>query len=125
MVHPDFWEEFAGKGLLKFSTIYMGIIWDSDEIFLSDIPEPNEEGDDNNFNKTRRECHKIAEDKWITIYQNAEGTGWDHEEALEDLGEPKWSPEPKTMLEAVELAFKDKFVNSDDHPALKLIRGKK
>lgn len=125
LVHPDYWDEFTGRGLLKYSIFHMGIIWDSDEIFLSDIPEPDEEGNDNNFHKTRRECYKIAEDKWITLFQNAESTGWDHEEALEDLGEPKWPSDPKAMLEAVELAFKDKFVNSDDHPALKHIRGNK
>jgi len=48
---------------------------------------------------------------------------YDITEAVSELPEPIWPEEPETMEKAIEVAFKNNFIESYDHPALKRLRG--
>lgn len=123
LVVPELFAEASALGKLKRVTIFMGITYPGDIIFLSDIPLPNEDGSDNGWNRSRRLAYKIAEKKWIKLRTNKDLGAYEIIEAVSELPEPVWPDEPKSIVEALSIAFKDSLVDRIDHPVLKRLRG--
>jgi hypothetical protein len=59
---------------------------------------------------------------WIRIKANMELGCYEFTEAMGNLPEPKW-PEGMTMRQLLTLAFKDRLINSLDHPIARQLRG--
>jgi hypothetical protein len=62
--------KIISTGKLKPVTIYTGITFTGQVLFLSDIPFPDMDGKDNEYNRSRRIAYDIAESKWIKIQAN-------------------------------------------------------
>ncbi len=56
---------------LKLVTIYTGITYEGN-IFLTEIAEPDAEGKDNEFNRTRRLTYEVGEIKWVKHQMNTQ-----------------------------------------------------
>jgi hypothetical protein len=108
---------------LKLVTIYTGILYGSGEIFLSEIAQPDVEGKDNEFNRTRRIAYTMAETHWVKLQTNDSIGAYCTILAVSKLPDPEWPEEPENMEKAVQIAFKDKFVDDHNHPVLKKLRG--
>jgi hypothetical protein len=123
MVIPELISEVLSTGRLKPVTIYTGITYPGQVLFLSDVPLPEPDGKDNGYNRSRRLAYELAKKKWIKIQANRPLGAYDITEAISALPEPVWPEEPKSMIEALEIAFKDKLIDSLGHPVLKRLRG--
>jgi hypothetical protein len=110
-------------GRLKPVTIYTGITFTGQVFFLSDIPLPDTDGKDNEYNRSRRVAYDLAETKWVKIQANKALGAYDIIEAVSKLPEPVWPEDPVTMEKALEIAFKNNYLDSNEHPVLKRLRG--
>ena len=108
---------------LKLVTIYTGITYGSGEIFLSEIAQPDAEGRDNEFNRTRRIAYTKAETQWVKLQTNDSIGAYYTVLAMSKLPEPEWPEEPENIVKAIEIAFKDKTIDDHNHPNLKKLRG--
>lgn len=108
---------------LKLVIIHTGNTYGSGEIFLSEIAQPDAEGKDNEFNRTRRIAYTIAETKWVKLQTNDIIKAYDTVFAISKLPDPEWPEEPGNMIKAIEIAFKDRFIDDINHPVLKRLRG--
>jgi hypothetical protein len=52
--------------------------------------------------------------KWISLWANMNAGAYDIYEALGNLAEPRWPDD--TFHELLKIAFRDRLVNSLDHP---------
>lgn len=60
LVAPEFIDEVLSNGKLKPAMIYTGITYIGQILFLSDIPLPDSDGKDNEYNRSRRLAYEIA-----------------------------------------------------------------
>jgi hypothetical protein len=123
LVIPELMSEVASSGKLKPVIIYAGITFTGHVFFLSDIPLPDSDGKDNEYNRSRREAYEMAKKKWVKIQADKALGAYEIMEAVSQLPEPMWPEKPASMLEAIEIAFKNKVIDSYDHPVLKRLRG--
>lgn len=120
---PELVTEILSTGKLKPVIIYIGITYPGEVIFLSDIPLPDSDGKDNEYNRSRRLAYDLAKTKWVKIQANKALGAYEIIEAVSELPEPVWPEELETIEKALEIAFKDKLIDSYDHPVLKRLRG--
>lgn len=123
LIIPELMSEAASSGKLKPVIIYAGITFTGQVFFLSDIPLPDSDGKDNEYNRSRREAYETAKTKWVKIQVNKALGAYEILEAVSQLPEPVWPEKPASMLEAIEIAFKNNVIDSYDHPLLKKLRG--
>lgn len=62
-----------------------------------------------------------AKERWTRIRANMAEGCYRVEEAIIELSEPTWPSE--TFGSLVKIAFKDRFIDSEDHPVLQMLRG--
>ena len=109
-------------GKLKSVMIYT-LINREGVLFLSDIPLPDEDGKDNEYHRSRRQGYKIGITDWVKIRPNKSLGAYEIFRAIGELPAPVWPDETKTMNSALKIAFKDKIIDSADHPVLQDLRG--
>jgi hypothetical protein len=120
LVAPSMWDALAGEG--RPATLFTAItrqgvslIW---PLFL---PLEGGGGATSGWYESAREAVELAKKKWIRIRADMSLGAYRLFEAQGDLSEPVW-PE-KTMGELLKIAFKDRVIDSDDHPVVKRLRG--
>jgi len=74
-----------------------------------------------NWTKSTLDAIGAAQKGWIRMQANMSGGYYDIYKASGNLPEPEW-PE-LTFQEIIRIAFRDRFIDSLDHPALKQLRG--
>ena len=90
--------------------------------FLWPLTLPDEEGRPNRWHETAIEAARIAEDQWVKVVADMSAGRYVPNVAQGNLPEPDWSEVPP-MGELLRLSFKGRFIDSEDHPVLKRLRG--
>jgi len=85
------------------------------------ISLPGEDGRTNNWNQSAMEAAQMANSKWIRVASNMSMGGYDTFVATGDLPEPEWPD--KSMQEIMDIAFKDRYITTEDHPVIRRLRG--
>jgi hypothetical protein len=101
LIDSDLAPEVLSTGKLKTVIIYTGITFTGQVLFLSDIPFPDMDGKDNEYNRSRRIAYDIAKSKWVKIQANRAVGSYNISEAVSELPEPIWPEEPATMEKAI------------------------
>jgi hypothetical protein len=101
LLDPALYHEVIETKKLKLVTIFTGITYGSGEIFLLDISQPDAEGRDHEFNRTRRLAYKAAETQWVKLQRNDSIGAYDTVLAISKLPEPEWPEEPENMVKAI------------------------
>ena len=118
LVNQPLWPALANELIAKI--LYLTITRQGD-ICIWPIRLPDEEGKIDNWNRSAHEAVPIAMTKWVRVSSNRSLGAYEVWEAQGDLGEPEW---PDLSFDAIlEIAFKDRFIDSLNHPALKRLRG--
>lgn len=123
IVAPQLIPEVLDTGRLKPVLLYTLMTHTHKVFFLSDIPLQDADGKDNEYNRSRREAYEIAKEKWVKIQANMPLGAYEIFRARGELPDPVWPDEPGTMKDALKIAFKNKIIDSIDHPVLKQLRG--
>ncbi len=123
LVAEEFRQELLEQGLLKPVRLFFLLAYGTGVFFLSDIILPDAEGKINPYNKSRLLHYQTAKDQWIKIVASQELGVYNIFVPKSKFPEPEWPTKPSNILEAVEIAFRDRFIETADHPVLKKIRG--
>jgi hypothetical protein len=118
LVQRDLWAELAGEVCavcLFLATSKQG------DAFLWPVKLPGVDGRSNSWNESALAAARLAEARWVRVAANMAAGMYDVFEAQGEIAEPTWPD--KTFKEVLELAFKGRFVDSPDHPAVKALRG--
>jgi len=73
------------------------------------------------WSRSAAEAAEIAETRWVSVRSNMDLGAYELFEAQGEIGEPEWPD--LTMDDAIRIAFKDRFLDSNEHPALRRLRG--
>jgi hypothetical protein len=93
----------------------------ANNVFLWPIPLPGSDGKDNPWHQSAREAVRLACERWVRIVSNRSLGAYEANVTRAELAEPSWPA--KTFGELLKVAFRDRFIDSIDHPVLKRLRG--
>ena len=117
-VSPDLLSDLLGE--VYRVCLHLAITKQSD-VFLWPVKLPGPDGRRNEWNDSAMEAAKLAESKWVRMAANMANGHYDVFEAVGELAEPTWPD--LSLKEVLRLCFKDRFIESMDHPCLKALRG--
>lgn len=120
LVAPSLWPELStestfGPRLLITTLNRQGVL------FLWPIRLPGPDGKIDTWNQSALEAAKLAMGKWVRVAANMSLGAYDVFEAVGGLPEPEWPELP--FRDILQLAFKDRFIESLSHPVLQRLRG--
>lgn len=118
LVDPGLWSELPGEIVPKvlFTTINRQAV-----LRFWPIRLPGDDGRLDPWNQSALEAAQIAKKKWIRLASNMSLGAYEVFEASGDLAEPEWPD--NTFQEILEIAFKNHFIKSMDHPVICRLRG--
>ena len=90
--------------------------------FLWRLKLPRSDGQSNHWNDAALVAAKLAETKWVRIASNMTAKCYDVFEATGINVEPQWADDLE-FKDILRLCFKDRFIDSLDHPFLQRLRG--
>jgi hypothetical protein len=117
-VTPDLRAELAGElkpVLLATAITRQGVT------FLWPVSLPDEGGRRNAWAETAREAYELAKTAWVRMPADMSLGAYRIYEAEGRLSDPVW-PE-KTLSELLKLGFRDRIIDSAEHPVIKRLRG--
>lgn len=90
-------------------------------VFLWPVKLPRSEGRHDEWNRSAMEATELGMKNWIRVAANMSLGAYEVFEATADLPDPVW---PEIEFEKIlEIAFRDKFIRTIDHPVLRRLRG--
>lgn len=118
LVDRSLWSEMLGEiyPVCIFSTVTR-----QGDVLLWPVKLPGTDGKSNSWNESAIAAARLAENTWVRVAANMAAGMYDVFEASGQLSEPEWPN--VTFPELLRLAFKDRFIQTNDHPALRALRG--
>lgn len=120
LVTPDLHSLFGTEPTMKRVTLFTGISRNND-VFLWPVALPGADGKDNDWNRSAREAAALAMERWVRIVSNRSLGAYEPQVTRAEIPEPRWPN--KSFSELLRLAFRDRFIQSADHPVLQRLRG--
>lgn len=93
------------------------------DLFLWPVKLPGADGRSNSWNDSALAAALLAELKWVRVGANMTAGMYDVFEATAELPDPVWPD--LSLQQLLRLGFKDKFIDSVDHPILQALRGER
>jgi hypothetical protein len=90
-------------------------------LFLWPVKLPGPDGKENEWHRSARAAAETANTAWVRITANMSLGAYELVEAKGDLPEPEW-PE-NSFGEILRIAFKERFIDSLDHPLIRRLQG--
>lgn len=118
LVAPEMWNELPGE--IK-PTLLVTTITRHGDLLLWPVKLPGLDGRSNNWHESALDAAKQAESMWVKVVANLNIGAYDVYEATGNIPEPEW-PE-YSFEEILEKAFRDKYIQDFDHPAVKKLLG--
>ena len=120
LVDPSLWESLAGESTFGPRALITTINRQK-VLFLWPIRLPGADGRIDDWNRSALDASQMAKDKWVRVQSNRSLGAYEVYEASGECGEPKW--EVPDLSGLLRIAFKDRFIDTDDHPVLRRLRG--
>jgi hypothetical protein len=90
-------------------------------LHLWPVKLPGPDGKHNEWHRSAAEAAELAMHKWLRVTANMSLGAYEVFEATGDLPEPIW---PKLPLNKIlEIAFRDRIIDTLDHPVIQRLRG--
>jgi hypothetical protein len=120
LVAPELWHELAseatfGPRMLITSVTRQGVL------FLWPIRLPGQDGRIDEWNRSAMEAAETARKSWVRVQANMNLGAYETSVAKGITAEPEFPD--LTMAEILRIAFKDRYIDSLDHPVLRRLRG--
>ncbi|MDB4409322.1 hypothetical protein N9235_00710 [Gammaproteobacteria bacterium] len=118
LVSPEMRSELPGEVAPK---VLMTTISRQGVLFLWPLRLPGEDGRLDEWGRSALEVARMASDQWIRVSANMSLGAYDSFIATGDLPEPEW---PDMDLQKIlKLAFRDRYIDSPEHPVVERLRG--
>jgi hypothetical protein len=85
------------------------------------VPLPSEDGRRNRWTDTAQEAMHLAQEKWVRLVPDMGLGAYRIYLAEGQLSDPIWPD--KAFEELLEIAFKDRVIDTSDHPVVRRLRG--
>ena len=118
LVDPAIWPELPGEIVPKvlFTTINRQSV-----VFLWPVRLPGEDGRQDAWNHSALEAADLATKQWVRVAANMSLGAYEVFEAAGNLPEPEWPD--IGFKELLEIAFRDNFIQTLEHPVIRSLRG--
>jgi hypothetical protein len=90
-------------------------------LFLWPIKLPTEGQRFSGWTETAREAAELAKTRWVRLVADMGLGGYRIYHAQGELSEPEWPD--KNLQELLQIAFRDRVVDTDSHPVVRRLRG--
>ena len=118
LVSPEMRMELPGEVVPK---VLMTSINRQGVLFLWPIRLPGEDGRHDEWNRSALEIARMSSDQWIRVAANMSLGAYDPYLATGDLPEPEWPD--MDLRQILKLAFRDRYIDSPEHPVVERLRG--
>ena len=118
LVSPEMRHELPGEVIPK---ALMTAINRQGVLFLWPIRLPGEDGRHDEWNRSALEAARMAADQWMRVSANMSLGAYDTFIATGDLPEPDWPD--LNLHEILKLAFRDRYIDTPEHPVVERLRG--
>jgi len=118
LVDPGLWGELPGEivpKVLFMAQTRQGVL------FLWPIRLPGPDGRHDEWNRSALEAAGLAQQQWVRVAANMGLGAYEVFTATGDLPDPEWPAE--AFPDILRVAFRDRFITSLDHPAVRRLRG--
>jgi hypothetical protein len=120
LVAPDLWDHLAGEGTFS-PRLLVTAINKQGTVFIWPIRLPGPDGRHDEWSKSAMEAANVATRGWVRVQSNMNLGAYEVYAATGDLGDPEWPKLP--FNELLRIAFRDRYIDTLDHPVLKRLRG--
>ena len=120
LVAPELRVEFASELTLVMLVTCMDL---DGNVFLFPAKEPDQTGRDNPWWQSAREAITRAQTNYVRMQAKMSLGAYIVMEAKDNFGNPDW---PQNSFEEIlTIAFRDRYIDSLDHPIVKQLRGRR
>jgi hypothetical protein len=84
-------------------------------------PDARTDGKVDAWSQSSAEAAKLAREGWVRCAANMSLGAYEVHQAIGDIPEPEWPDVPLCGL--LRIAFRDRFIDTLDHPVLRKLRG--
>ncbi len=120
LVAPDLWDHLEGESTFS-PRLLVTAINKQGTVFIWPIRLPAADGRHDEWSKSAMAASAIAMKGWVRVQANMNLGAYEVYEATGNFGDPEWPKLP--FNELLRIAFKERFIDSLDHPVLKRLRG--
>ena len=118
LVDPSLWSELPSE--IQPRQILLAVTR-QDTVFLWPLRLPDQDGRFDDWGRSAMEAASLAKDRWTKLVANMSNGAFDLFEASGKIPDPEWPEEPFSKL--IEIAFRDRYIQSMDHPVVKRLLG--
>ena len=118
LVDRSLWSELPGDIVSK---VLFTAINRQGVVFLWPVRLPSPDGKHDEWNRSALEAATLATKSWVRIAANMDLGAYEVSVATAEIPEPVW-PE-SSLQDLLRTAFRDRYINSMDHPIIKKLRG--
>ncbi len=118
VVKPELWPDLSGELVPK---VLLTTVNRQGVISLWPIRLPGQDGRHDEWNRSALEAAHLAMRGWVRVAANMSLGAYEVFQATADLPPPEWPEEGFQHL--VDVAFKDRFIQTLDHPVIQRLRG--
>jgi hypothetical protein len=119
-VTPALWSELAAEVAFRPKMLVTSVNRQG-ALFLWALNLPKPDGRVDEWTRTGLEAVQLATKGWVRVYANMNVGGYEVAQPAATLNEPEWPDLP--FRELLRIAFRERFVDSLDHPVLRRLRG--
>jgi hypothetical protein len=120
LVAPALWPDLATEATFGPRALFTAVNRQG-VLFLWQIRLPGPDGKLDEWSRTALEAAERATRGWVRVAANMALGAYDVFEASGQLTEPAWPEVP--LRELLRVAFRERFIDSLDHPVLRKLRG--
>lgn len=120
LVDPELWRPLSAETTFGPRAFFTAINRQG-VVFLWPIKLPDPDGKYNEWNRSALEAANRARGKWIRVMSNMSLGAYEVYDMEADIPGPQWPD--KSFKELLETAFKDRLIDTLEHPVLKRLRG--
>lgn len=118
IIVPSLWDHLTGEWVPKILYTAMNR---QGVLFLWPVKLPGEDNSLDQWNTSAHEAAEKAEEGWIRVASNMSLGAYEIFEAVNKFPEPEW-PEIE-LRDILNIAFRDRMIDSLDHPVIQKLRG--
>ena len=118
LVDPALWPELPGEFI---PTVLFTAVNRQGVVFLWPVRLPGDDGRGNHWHRSAIKAATMAMTSWVRLAANMSLGAYEVFEATAELPAPTWPD--KDFQALLEIAFKDHYIQSLDHPVLRRLQG--
>ena len=120
LVDPTLWDQIATEATFSPRALFTAMNRQG-VLFLWPVRLPGADGRVDEWSRSALEAASMAQGQWVRVMANMSLGAYEVFSAVADIPAPTWPD--KSLSELLRVAFRDKLIDSMDHPVLQKLRG--